>query len=186
MRRGSFCPMDLTYEYVNECLDYNVLTGVLTWKARPLHHFKREADQRTFNNARAGKEAGCPDGQGYRFVRIRTVLVNTHRVAWLLATGSWPENHIDHINGVRNDNRLVNLREATRSQNLSNCKLSKSNTTGVKGVSFRKGVRGGTYYVRFYVGGKMRHLGTHSTLEEAAKAVRDLRNRYHGKFANHG
>ena len=108
--------------------------------------FQTARDWRAWNTCRAGTVAGAPGSGGYRYVNLtfdgkpRRMLA--HRVVWALATGAWPEVEIDHRNGIRDDNRLSNLREATRSQNKHNVGLSRRNTSGLRGVSwFRAGGR---------------------------------------------
>lgn len=86
---------------------------------------------------------------------------------------------VDHINGNRLDNRRCNLRPATRSENCSNVKLRKTNTTGVKGVS----VRGGKFIARIGKGGKIYNLGTFASLGEATEVYNKAAEEMHGSFA---
>lgn len=84
----------------------------------------------------------------------------SHRLAWFYMTGAWPEQEIDHINGVRDDNRFANLREADRQINCQNVrKPYKNNRTGLLGVKPSLG----KFVARIYVDGKERHLGTFKT-----------------------
>lgn len=86
----------------------------------------------------AGTVIGKANRLGYIELRIDGKLYRAHRLAWFYCFGQWPKNEIDHINGNPSDNRIANLREATRSQNGSNLKLSKANTSGLKGVHLHK------------------------------------------------
>jgi hypothetical protein len=92
-----------------------------------------------------------------------------HRLAFLYMTGSLPPADVDHVNGVRNDNRWSNLRLATRSQNMWNVKRC----TGAY-------QQNGRWYASIKVDGKRRSLGGYSTKEDASAAyhaaVAELRN----------
>ncbi|WP_395444039.1 HNH endonuclease signature motif containing protein [Caulobacter sp. UC70_42] len=89
-----------------------------------------------------------------------------HRLAWLLTHGEWPEHEIDHINGDRSDNRLVNLRPATRQQNMINRRMHKSNKLGVKGVTQVKD----RYRAQLWFNGEFVLNRTFATIEEASAA----------------
>lgn len=92
-----------------------------------------------------------------------------HRVAWLLHFGFWPDQELDHINGIKDDNRISNLREVTHAENMQNrTKAMRSSSTGVLGVKpFRNG-----YIARIQRFGKRQHLGVFKTIEEASSAYR--------------
>ena len=116
--------LDLTPERVKDILHYDPLTGVFTW-------LKAES-----NRIHIGDTAGSPNWTGYFYTRISGKKYSLHRLAWLYTYGAWPKEEIDHINGRRGDNRICNLREATHAQNCKNLSLSKSNTSGFRGVSW--------------------------------------------------
>lgn len=97
-------------------------------------------------------------------------------------TGEWPKHHVDHANGDRDDNRWVNLREATWSENKWNSKTPRNNTTGVKGVSRLKG----RFRARVMVHGDYKFLGYFDTIEEAANARFAAAEEAHGEFFNPG
>ena len=99
--------MDVSYERANELLSYDPLTGSLTWKINR-------------GSAKLGSLAGTMHGSGYLVIRIDRKLYQAHRICWLLFHGSFPENELDHKNLIKYDNRLENLRLATRSQNSFN------------------------------------------------------------------
>jgi hypothetical protein len=110
---------DVPVAFLRECFDYDPTTGVLTWKHRPREHFKTQRVASIFNAKYAGKSAGLViDDTGYRRVMVtfsgRATQLMAHRIILAVATGAWPENDVDHINGVRDDNRFANLREAVR------------------------------------------------------------------------
>jgi hypothetical protein len=116
----------LTAERARELLDYNPLTGSLTWRER-----------RSWK-ALKGSAAGTAKPGGYRVVGIDGVLYYAHRLVFLMVEGAWPAAHVDHINHIRNDNRWANLRVVTVSENQQNRVLTKRNTTGVEGVTWCK------------------------------------------------
>jgi len=110
-------PQELTQEYLKECLDYNPDTGIFVWKTRPTEHFKTTKGARIFNSKFSGKIAGGFDIKNYVVIGFLGEYYKAHRLAWLYFYGFMPENDIDHINGEKDDNRLANLRDATRSEN---------------------------------------------------------------------
>lgn len=132
--------------------------------------------------ARAGDEAGNKTPKGYRAVKVGGVSVLSHLVAWALYYGKFPDRSIDHINGVRDDNRITNLRLATHSENMQNCKTKKDNTSGFKGVHWGSANR--KWIVRIQANGKRRHIGNFVDLNEAAQAYREAAKELHGVFAN--
>lgn len=106
-----------------------------------------------------------------------------HRIIMVLCFGHIPENaEIDHINHVRDDNRLCNLRFVTGSENSRNKSVSSKNTTGVTGVYFSKTRK--KYRAQIKVNRKIMHLGMFDTLEEAAaRAEANLKFKFNN---NHG
>lgn len=77
------------------------------------------------------------------------VSLSVHRAVWAISYGRWPKHEIDHINRVRTDNRLINLREATRNENAENTKLYATSTSGYRGVSWHKASQNWVARVRF-------------------------------------
>jgi hypothetical protein len=106
-----------------ECLKYNPNTGVITW----VNKRKTEVNE---------KPAGHLSFNGYLQIGFKGKLYYGHRLAWYLHYGAWPKNHIDHINGIRNDNRIINLRDVTSKDNNFNKKSHRDKT--VKHYSFDK------------------------------------------------
>ena len=147
----------LTHAEVTSMLRYEPDTGRLFWKV-----------------SRGGRLAGDPVGtvrpDGYLSVGMRDNKLLVHRLIWFLVTGVWPENDIDHVNGLRTDNRLVNLRAVSRAQNLQNLDANNLNnqTTGLVGASYDKGRRNFRSYI--VVGRKQINLGRFSTGEAAHAA----------------
>lgn len=120
---------DLTYERAAELLDYDPESGILTWIAKP---------SVTAHSVKVGAGAGSLSKDGYLRIRIDGKKYQAHRLAWLLHTGEFPPDQIDHINGIRTDNRIANLRSATSQQNNQNAGKKRSNTSGYKGVNLHK------------------------------------------------
>lgn len=119
---------------------------------------------------------------GYKRFRHKGKTYKVSRVIFYFATGTWPE-VVDHVDGNRSNDHPDNLRAATRAQNNKNVKKRKDNTTGHKGVSFKKKL--GKYQVLVQVDGKNIYFGVYADLEEAAKVARKAREELHGEFARH-
>jgi hypothetical protein len=162
----------MTYGQANELFVYDPETGDL-----------RNRVDRGYQ-AKAGALAGCCRPDGYFQVGVRGKRYQVHRVVWLLTYGVWPTAEIDHINGVRADNRIINLREATDSENLCNRGAQTNNTTGFKGVSWHKKSR--KYRAQIMVCGKYTNIGYFSTPETAYAAYQSAMYANHGEFANPG
>lgn len=130
---------------------------------------------------RVGEEPGTIRDDGYRCIRINSERYMAHRLAWLYVHGQWPANDIDHINGIRADNRIANLRCATRSENLCNQGKSKANKSGFKGVYWNKQRR--KWQGELIVRGKRFYLGLYSDPAAAANAYAEAAAKHHGEFA---
>lgn len=122
-------PMD-----VRKFLLYDPETGIFTWKARG----DGGRNTKSWNTRYAGRSADKPRlKDGYRQILIMSKNYLAHRVAWAYLNGAWPVDLIDHINGVRDDNRGSNLREASDRLNNENIrKKRKDNKSGYLGVHF--------------------------------------------------
>lgn len=154
----------LTSERLKELLDYDPETGVFTRKPGK-------------GVQGGGGTAGCPHCNGYWMISVEGKAYLAHRLAWLYTSGHWPKDQLDHINGVRDDNRLVNLRESSSAGNGQNHGLSKASTTGVTGVHWDKSR--GKWLAHITVGWRTKHLGRFNTLEEAASARVEAKKRLH-------
>ncbi len=127
-----------------------------------------------------GKRAGGYTDQGYRNVFIRTRLYREHRLVFLYHHGYMPA-CIDHVNGVRDDNRIENLRAATQQSNTYNARLRKDTTSGIKGVSWHKARQKWRTYIN--VGKRTISLGYFEDKELAELVVSEARELYHAEFA---
>lgn len=164
----------ITAEELRRILSYDAQTGIFTWiEVRCLKQ--------------RGSIAGKKHNRGYWNIRIggrNGNLYLAHRLAWLYMTGKWPENQIDHINGIRNDNRWGNLREATSNQNNQN---GPTRRNGLKWAYLLKGKKYSRPWLsKIVVNRKIIRLGVFSTEEEAHNAGCDAAKKYHGEFANTG
>jgi hypothetical protein len=126
-----------------------------------------------------GSVVNSLDSNGYVRVTIDGYSYLCHRLVYLYKYGYMPK-EIDHINGNRSDNRLCNLREATRQQNLRNQKMQKTNTSGFKCVSFAANV--GKWRARCRDGVSSVHIGYFHTAEEASAAYEKYAQENQGNF----
>jgi hypothetical protein len=156
----------ITAHELRSILDYDPETGIFRWRCN------------RGPRARAGNVVGSDDLYGYKTIRINKKSYKAHRLAWLHIYGFWPAGDVDHINGSRSDNRIINLRDVPRKMNLENQRLATNNrSTGLLGVYFDK--RKGVYYSRISMHNKSVHLGSFRTPEEAQAAYIEAKRRMH-------
>lgn len=155
---------------IHEYLSYNPETGDFHWKKSPA------------KRVRIGDIAGYKTGQGYRELEFRGCMYGMHRLAWWMVHGVLPKEEVDHINGIRDDNRICNLREASKAQNQHNRKRwGKGTSSNLKGSSFHKA--SGKWTADIQCNKKRIHLGLFDSAEEAHRAYLVAAKNLHGEFA---
>ena len=152
----------LTQERLKELFHYDPEIGTFTWLVRPC------------NSMQAGNAAGTYDKNGYLRILYKGKLYMGHWLAWLYVYGKWPDNEIDHINGNPSDNRISNLRDVTRKQNMENKKIYKNNKSGISGINWHKKKQ--RWIVRIGHFGKRISVGQFVNIEDAIVARRNAVN----------
>lgn len=172
-----------SYEQISRLLRADFDEGKLYWLPRSREMFSSQFSFQMWNGRYSGKEAFTADSHGYRIGAIHDRLYRAHRVLWLLHTGKWPIEQLDHINGCRHDNRLANLREASNAENAKNQRVRPGNTSSVQGVSWHKQV--GKWRAYITVEGRHKALGCFDEFDAAVER-RKLGEKEHGYHQNHG
>ncbi len=163
---------------VRSLLDYDPESGSLTWRYREqLAGTKAEG----WNSRYVGKEAGYLAADGYIAVAIHRLRYPAHVLAWVITYGEWPAKSLDHINAVKVDNRIANLRLATTAENGWNAPVGARNTTGVKHVSWHRGAR--KWQVRVRANGRDYSYGVHEDFDLACVIAAEAAAKHHGEFA---
>ena len=162
---------------LHQLLRYDAETGDLIWLPRSVEIFATKHRHAVWTTKHCGKVAGCirrpVKGPAYRFIRIGAAQYQAHRLVWLYVHGGPVPDLIDHQDRDPLNNRLKNLRAATRAQNRANSRPSTK--LGIKGVYARGR--------RFYAMAGKTYLGTFTTIEEAAAAYEAAAVKLHGEFA---
>lgn len=150
------------YSKISKLIKYDSETGKFTWLNR---------GDATFDTRFGGREVGYRDKDGYLVVVYSRKSIRLHRLAWFMTHGELPK-EIDHINRVKTDNRISNLRECSRSENMQNIGTRKDNKTGFKGVGWCNSAK--KYRARCIVDGTRRTLGYADTPEDAYELIKGL------------
>jgi hypothetical protein len=156
----------LTQERLKELLNYDPATGIFT------NRIMRRGLRKQANDV-----AGTKNRLGYIVIQIDGHKFSAHRLAWLYTHGDWPINQIDHINRVRNDNRIANLRDVTASENIHNAANWNKNTSGVRNVVWHK--RNKKWQAQIMVNNRYKYLGLYDNIEEAKKAADQAAKTFH-------
>lgn len=157
----------LSVSDINRLLTYDELTGDIYWKASPR------------KGVSAGDAAGRNHPSGYLRINYKGMVMLSHRVAWVLYHGDWPDGFIDHVNGNGMDNSIKNLRVATPSQNQMNRSINENNKSGHKGVH-RKGSK---WRSQITFNKNQLIIGVFNTIEEAVSAYEKASKMFHKEFA---
>ena len=173
---------------LKEMFTYNQETGDLVWKTRPEHHFSNRRQMMAINARRSGTICGNVRSRGgYVFIGITLngkgrATYTAHRIIWKMVHGTEPSS-IDHINGVKTDNRLCNLRAVSHSENMKNMRLYRTNKSGAAGVYRPPGAKSWQAFIKH--NGKRIHLGSFQTFDDARDARARAAIKY-GYHPNHG
>lgn len=135
-----------------------------------------DPDTGAFTRLKSGTKAGFDNGQGYVCISIEQAQYRAHRLAVLYMTGEWPVAEVDHINGIRSDNRWENLRQVSGRENTQNQRRPhKCSTSGFLGVT----ARGTKFLSQIRANGSKIYLGSFGTAEEAHTAYLEAKRRMH-------
>ena len=156
----------IDFDQAVSLLDYEPNSGVFTWK-RPV------------SNRPAGSVAGSVNAIGYHVIAIAGKDYGAHRIAYLMMTGRKPPSAIDHINGIRSDNRWENLRLATTSQNAMNADVRADSCSGLRNIS----KVGSRWRVKLKGRGVVHHVGYFETAMDAIIARNQAALLHQGPYA---
>jgi len=185
------CPMNAvnlpSAEFLRKILRYEPETGMLFWKERTPEMFATMGKRSnvalcaSWNARHAGKQAlNTTHKDGYSRGQVLNKSIFAHRAAWALSYGRWPENEIDHVDGNPSNNKIENLREATRLQNSYNRSAQKNNKHGSKGVFWSKHKQ--RWHARIGHNGKKIHIGYFKAQDDAIAAYTLKAQELHGEF----
>lgn len=170
MPRRSTRTEALTQDEAMKLFAYDPITGKLTRAVARGARYK------------AGDDAGSIDETGYRRVRVKGVDYYAHRLIWLIVTGNWPTNTIDHRDHNKLNNRFSNLRDVTHAVNMGN--FPRVGNTGLRGIT----KVGSKFQVTLWLFGKTVTIGRYKDIETAelvSEAARDMRNGFTGTHTAH-
>lgn len=161
----------LSQKYIKSLLRYDPVTGYLYWLTTRTNSIKK------------GKRAGSLHPTGYIRIEVDKKKYAAHRLIWLIQYGKFPLHQIDHINGIRHDNCLKNLRTVTRQENFKNQRIAKNNKSGLIGVYWNKNIK--KWHARIGVNKTKIHLGYFDDWFDAvcARKSADIIYKFH---KNHG
>lgn len=158
----------ISLDVLTNLLNYDYRTGVFTWVTKPYR-----------SSVLIGSKTGTVNGSGYVCITLKGVIYRAHRLAWFYVYGEWPLGQIDHINRVRHDNRIANLRIVDSSQNQQNTVAPITNKSGFKGVCFSESKGYGYWRASIMFQGKRISLGNFPNKEEAAYAYANAASKIH-------
>ena len=156
---------------IKSVIHYCPESGILTSKVKTKLH-------------NIGDELGTLNSNGYRQLMVSNKLYLAHILIWWYMTEAYPDQQIDHINTIRDDNRWINLRLSTQSQNIQNASMYITNTSGVKGLSFDK-ARNRWQCAIMKEGSRIYKYFKEDEYKVAVTWITSTRDELHGIFANH-
>ena len=156
-------------ENLNKWFTLDESTGTLYWKEKKAYWTK------------VGTEAGGIGSKGYKTVKFDGVSTRIHRIVYKMYYGVEPIGEIDHIDGNILNNKIDNLRLASRPQNRHNVKKNNNNTSGHKNVYWRQDSK--KWRVMITAFGKVYHFGCYFDIEDAVSVAEKERKVLHGEFA---
>lgn len=159
----------LTQSKLKDELSYDKVTG----------NFTRLKDKGRLS--KKGDIAGTLGSLGYIIIKIQGKAYKAHRLAWLYIYGKFPNKNLDHINGIKDDNRLENLRECTQQENCYNRVARTGSKSGIKNVCWHKRTK--TWHVVLSFKGKSFFIGQFKDLEFAELVAIEARIKYHKEYA---
>jgi hypothetical protein len=157
----------LNQSELQSLLHYNQDNGIFTW-INPV--------RKTMVNA----IAGTMSHEGYIVIKINKKIYRAHRLAWLYVYGEFPLSILDHVNGIKNDNRISNLRNSTFQQNIFNRKNESINTSGHKGVHWETARE--AWKAVIVIDNQHIYLGRYKHKQEAINAYLASAKKHHGEF----
>lgn len=163
--------MEYTKELIREYMHYDPETGHFTWI------------KNTGNKNLVGNRAGVLDARGYIAISFFSYKTTAHRLAFLYMEGSFPPEHVDHINHIRHDNRWCNLRKVSKRENERNRGIQSNNKSGYTGVTWHKNT--GKWRATIQVNGRQVSLGLHEKIEDAVRFRQEYAVQF-GYHSNHG
>jgi hypothetical protein len=164
LHKGCNSMSNIDFNYVQQILDYCPFTGNFTWKIR------------VNSKVSAGTIAGTPHNRGYIHITIKGKKFLAHRLAWMFVNKTFPQSAIDHINGIKTDNRIDNLRTVTSSENLQNQRKPRGKNPYL-GVSFNKNTN--KWQAHITVNKVQKNLGNFDTAELANEKYLSAKRIYH-------
>jgi hypothetical protein len=172
----------LTQEFIKSLLHYDPETGIFLWLPRTRSQFPSDRAFKRWNTQFCLEQAGSLQDGKYRLIPIKGHYYKAHRLAWVYIYGYWPD-QIDHINHAFDDNRIINLRNISNTENHRNKPPYKNNKSGVPGVFWRSDTKKWRVYI--YVNERLKHLGSFIDKDEAVR-VRQAAIEKYGFHENHG
>lgn len=157
----------LTQSYLKSLLDYNPDTGNVVWR--------RDVS----NTTKAGTEAGGHGANPYRRISIKGKRYYMHRIVWIMQYGCEPTGDIDHINGIKTDNRISNLRDVSHAINQQNVRRARVDNKSTKLLGAHYNKLNKSYCAHITVKGNPKHIGVYNTAMEAHEAYLSVKRQIH-------